>query len=205
MPLVPLTYAAVGVLIARLRNTHRVTGPAPRPLASAYRLGGAAIWLAVAAGLLGSLLHFEEAVAQSSCSNVPQRALVAEMERHRQPGEWVLLDEGVVRPVQRLGYLWLLEWSGRKVGDARLLRNGIKRELAERPTFLTVVNDGSVPMVFEKQGLPLLPSEAGVAGPPAREGGPAGDGGTGLYRVTARGATLLAHQPPPTCDHLRIN
>ncbi|MDP8924929.1 MAG: glycosyltransferase family 39 protein, partial [Chloroflexota bacterium] len=199
MPLVPIAYAAVGVLVARLLATDG------RSFARAYRLGGAGLWLAMAAGLLGSLLHFEQAVAASGCSNAPQRALVAEMERHRLPGEWVLLDETVVRPVQRLGYLWLLEWSGRKVGDARLLRNGVKRELAERPTFLTVVNDGSVATVFVKQGLPLLASASQEIPPHLREGGKLGDGGTGLYRVTAEGATLLAFQPPPTCDHLRTN
>ena len=200
MPLVPLAYAAVGVLVAALLAT-----PARPPGVWAYRLGGVGIWLALAAGLLGSLLHFEAAVAASGCSNAPQRALVAEMERHRQPGEWVLLDEGVLRSVQKLGYLWLLEWSGQKVGEARLLRNGIKRELAERPTFLTVVNDGSVTMVFEKQGLPLLAPESRALSLPSREDGRSGDGGTGLYRVTAAGATLLAYQPPPTCDHLRVN
>lgn len=200
MPLVPLTYAAVGVLLARL-----LTVPARRPLAAAYRLGGAGIWLAMAAGLLGSLLHFEGTVAAAGCTNAPQRALVAEMERHRLPGEWVLLDDGVVRSAQRFGYLWLLEWSGRKVGDARLLRNGVKKELAERPTFLTVVNDGDVSKVFEKQGLPLLESESQPIPPHLREGQKIGDGGTGLYRVTAQGATLLAYQPPPSCDHLRAN
>ena len=203
MPLVPLTYAAVGVLVS-----HLLTRPARHRSAWAYRLGGAGIWLALVTGLLGSLLHFEETVTASGCTNAPQRALVAKMERHRLPGEWVLLDEGVLRSVQRLGYVWLLEWSGRKFGDARLLRNGVKKELAERPTFLTVVNDGSVAMVFEKQGLPLLapePGDSGAIHPPGPESRTSGDGGTGLYRVTAQGATLLAYQPPPSCDHLRAN
>src|SRR6185503_2839150 len=93
------------------------------------------------AGLLGSLLHFESVAIASDCTNAPQRQFVAELERQLQPGEWILLDQGVLPSAERMGYLTLLELSSKKVGEASLGRGGVWDELRERPSFVTAVSD----------------------------------------------------------------
>lgn len=203
MPLVPLTYVAVGVLGADLLARGGSAGGARwRGLAA----GG--VWLVLAGGMLAALLRFEAVALANGCTNAPQRALVAEAERHRSPGESVLLDEGVVRPAERLGYLGLLEWSRARVSEASLRRGGVWAELAERPSFLTAVDDGKAVALFERQGLPLLPPAIVPVHPARRDPRPSrkkGDGGIGLYRVSAQGALLLAYDPHPGCGSLRLN
>ena len=194
MPVVPLAYAAVGALVAGLG-----AGASRRRFPIARIVTGIGLWAVLAAGFLASLSSFEAESAARGCDNSPQRAFVAAMEQHRQPGEWVLLNQGVVRPAERLGYLQLLEWSGRKVGSTRLIRRGVWDELRERPTFLTVVNQGQASAVFERQGIPIIISPA-AASPPASEPSALPADGVGLYRVTAHGATLLADRPSASCE-----
>lgn len=201
MPLVPLVYTAVGVFGAGL-----LAGPGGRSLFRRVTVG--AVALSMLAGLLGSLLQFESAAAANGCTNAPQRAFLAELERQRLPGEWVLLDDGAVRPAERLGYLTMLELAGKKVGEASLRRGGVWRELAERPTFLTAVDDGQAADLFENQRLPLLPQTVLPTHPARQEpalDGKKRDGGIGLYRVSDRGAALIAYDPEPGCGGLRIN
>jgi hypothetical protein len=198
MPLVPLVYVAVAVLLAR-GLTMRVQW------VRAAAIGVSAV---VLAGLLGSLLQFESAVLASDCTNGPQRRFVAELERQLAPGEWILLDQGILPSAERMGYLTLLELSSKKVGEASLGRGGVWEELRERPSFLTAVSDGKASMVFEKQGLPLLPQTVTAVDPALREPGPDGrklPQGIGLYRVNAEGATLLAYDASPGCGDLRTN
>ena len=198
MPLVPLVYVAVAVLLARLW-----TLPA---LGAKILAAGAA--LVMVGGLLTSLLHFQSEMIANDCTNVPQRAFVATLERHLQPGEWILLDEGVLPSAERLGYLTLLELSSKRVGEANLERRGVWDELRERPSFLTAVRDGKANQVFEKQGLALLPQSVSAVHPASRQPGPDGRTpaqGIGLYRVSAVGATLLAHDAEPGCADLLTN
>ncbi len=203
MPLVPLVFVAIGVCGARyLAMPIRSRSGALR---AAAVLGA---WLAILGGTLLSLVRFESAALAADCTNAPQRAFVAVIEQHRAPGEWVLLDEGLLPSGERMGYLTLLELSGRKIGEATLGRGGIRRELAERPSFLTAVSDGKAAGLFERQGVALLPhAEEPVllARRAERPSGNRGAGGIGLYRVTAQGATLLAHDPEPGCGNLRLN
>ena len=109
---------------------------------------------------------------------------------------------------ERLGYLTLLEMSSKRVGKASLERRGVWDELRERPSFLTAVRDGKATQVFEKQGLALLPQSVDAVHPAARERGPHGSTpaqGIGLYRVSAEGAMLLAHDAEPGCANLFTN
>jgi hypothetical protein len=159
-------------------------------------------------GALSSLLHFESEVIANDCTNVPQRAFVAELERQLRPGEWVLLDQGVLPSAESLGYLTLLELSSKRVGEASFGRRGVWDELRERPSFLTAVSDGKASQIFEKQGLSLLPQVVTAVHPAAREAGPDGRRpmqGIGLYRVSVEGAALLAHDPEPGCADLFTN
>jgi hypothetical protein len=198
MPLVPLVYVAIGVLLARAAVAR---GMWPR-------LAAAGLGVVMMAGMLRSLLHFESAAIASDCTNAPQRAFVAELERHRQPGEWVLLDQGVLSSAERMGYLTLLELSGTKVGEASFGRGRVWDELRERASFLTAVDDGKAASLFEKQGLPLLPQAIAPVHPARREAGPDGKRskqGISLYRVHAQGAALLAHDPQPGCGNLWVN
>src|SRR5690606_3877974 len=131
-----------------------------------------------------SLWHFEEEVLAVGCTNAPQRAFVAEMERHLRPGEWILLDQGVLSSGERFGYLTILELSSRKVGQVGLGRGKIWDELDERPSFLTAVRDGKALTLFERQGLPLLPQDIRPDHPAYRLPGPdgrVGIQGIGLY------------------------
>src|SRR5205823_3006810 len=144
----------------------------------------------------------------NGCSNAPQRAFVAELERYRVPGEWLLLDEGAVRPAERHGYLSLLEFSGRKVGQVALGHGGIWQELVERASFLTAVDDAKAASLFERQGLPLLPQALFSVHPARTESSPDGrrpQGGIGLYRVSRQGAELLGYNPRPGCGELSLN
>lgn len=203
MPLVPLVYVGVGVLGVQLLAAQ----PENRWIA-VRQVGAAAVAFIMLSGMVASLLQFEATVQENDCTNAPQRAIVAEIERQRLPGEWVLLDEGSVRPAARLGYLTLLELSGQKVGETVLGRGGLLRELAERPTFLTVVDDGKAAGVFRRQGLALLPQTLLPLHPALVEPGSDGrkdDGGIGLYRVSPQGAALLAYNPQPGCGGLRLN
>jgi hypothetical protein len=144
MPLVPLTYIAVGVLIADLLH-----GAADQRFRAARAVCGPRAWVMLTAGFLASLSYYETETMARGCTNAPQRALVGEMDRYRLPDEWLLLDQGVVGSAERLGYLQLLEWSGRKVANVRPIRGGIWDELSERPSFLTVVNERRAAAVFE--------------------------------------------------------
>jgi len=198
MPLVPLVYVAVAVLLARVLTLH---APWPRIVAT-----GTALFMM--GGMLTSLLDFQSEMIASDCTNVPQRTFVSELERQLRPGEWILFDQGVLPSAERLGYVTLLELSRKRVGEASLERRGIWRELRERPSFLTAVSDGKVTQVFEKQGLALLPQTVSALHPAARAAGPDGRTpmqGIGLYRVTAEGATLLAHDAEPGCADLLTN
>jgi 4-amino-4-deoxy-L-arabinose transferase-like glycosyltransferase len=198
MPLVPLVYAAVAVLLARIVALN----------AYVPRLLGAGTLLLTMGGMATSLLHFQAQMITNDCTNVPQRAFVAELNRQLHPGEWILLDEGVLPSAERLGYVTLLELSSKRIGEASLERRGVWKELQERPSYLTAVSDGKANQVFEKQGMSLLPQTVTPTHPAARE--PAPDGrrpmqGIGLYRVTSDGATLLAHDPEPGCANLLTN
>jgi hypothetical protein len=198
MPVVPLVYVAVAVLLART-GTLRARIP---------RIAAAGVALVMMGGMLSSLRHFQSEMIANDCTNAPQRAFVAELERRLQPGEWVLIDEGVLPSAERLGYLTLLELSSKRVGEANLERRGVWDELRERPSFLTAVRDGKATQVFEKQGLALLPQSVSAVHPASRERGPDGSTpaqGIGLYRVSAEGATLLAHDPEPGCADLLTN
>lgn len=203
MPLVPLVFVAVGVLFGDILDRSSST------LAQASRrIAVLGVWTVLVSGMLLSLFRFEAAMTAANCTNAPQRSFVAELERQETPGEWILLDEGVVRSAERVGYLTILELSGARVGEARLQRGGVWDQLAERASFLTAVNDGKAMAVFERQGLPLLP-QAVLQEHPAQlqpdADGRRADGGIGLYRVTATGATLLAHDADPGCGTLQVN
>jgi Dolichyl-phosphate-mannose-protein mannosyltransferase len=198
MPLIPLVSVAIGVFLARLLTAR---GHWPRAVA-------ATAGLLMMGGMLSSLLHFESLALANDCTNKPQRAFVAELQRQLRPGEWILLDQGVLPSAERLGYLTLLELSSKRVGEASFGRGGVWRELDERPSFLTAVSDGKAAHVFEKQGLPLLPQAVNAVHPATRESGPDGRmpmQGIGLYRVTAGGAILLAHDAEPGCANLLTN
>jgi 4-amino-4-deoxy-L-arabinose transferase-like glycosyltransferase len=198
MPLVPLVYVAVAVLLARLVASR---GYLPR-------LVGLGVTLVMVGRMLTSLTQFQTEMIANDCTNVPQRAFVAELNRRIHPGEWILLDEGVLPSAERLGYLTLLELSSKRVGETRLERQGVWKELRERPSFLTAVSDGKAKQVFEKQGMPLLPQTVTPTHPASRT--PDANGsvpmqGIGLYRVTSEGATLLTHDAEPGCADLRTN
>ena len=198
MPLIPLVYVAVAVMLARVL-TLRATGP------SIVAAGAALLMMG---GMLTSLRHFQSEMIANDCTNRPQRLFVAELERQLRPGEWILHDEGVLPAAERLGYLTLLELSSRRVGEASLERRGVWDELRERPSFLTAVRDWKAAQVFEKQGLALLPRSVSAVHPAARESGADGSRpaqGIGLYRVSAEGATLLAHDAEPGCADLLTN
>jgi hypothetical protein len=158
--------------------------------------------------MLTSLLHFQTEMIANDCTNVPQRAFVADLNRQLHPGEWILLDEGVLPSAERLGYLTLLELSSKRVGETRLERQGVWKELRERPSFLTAVSDGKANQVFEKQGMTFLPQTVTPTHPASREPGANGRvpmQGIGLYRVTPEGAALLARDAEPGCADLRTN
>jgi len=198
MPLVPVTYVAISVLLIDVVARPR----------SWLRLAAVSAGVLLAAGLLTSVQQFEEVAIANHCTNTPQRGFIAELERQLQPGEWTLLDQGVLPPGERFGYLTLLELSSKKVGEASLGRGGVWEALRERPSFLTAVSDGKVDLVFEKQGLPLLPQTVAPIDPALRQPGPDGRKpvqGIGLYRVSAEGAALLAYEPQPGCGDLRID
>ncbi len=198
MPLVPPIYVAIAVVLVRGMQARARWIQAAAACASILML----------AGLLGSLLQFESVAIANDCTNAPQRYFVAELERQLQPGEWILLDQGVLPSAERMGYLSLLELSSKKVGEASLGRGGVWEELRERQSFLTAVSDGKASMVFEKQGLPLLPQQVAAVHPALREPGPDGRKpaqGIGLYRVSAEGATLLAYDAQPGCGDLLTN
>src|SRR5207248_6088622 len=181
MPLVPLVYVAVAVFLVRGMLARARWAQAAAACASVLML----------TGLLGSLLHFESVAIAIDCTNAPQRRFVAELEQQLQPGEWILLDQGVLPSGERFGYLTLLELSSKKVGEASLGRGGVWDELRERPSFLTAVSDGKASLLFEKQGLPLLPQTVTAVDPALREPGPDGrkpPQGIGLYRVSPEGA-----------------
>jgi 4-amino-4-deoxy-L-arabinose transferase-like glycosyltransferase len=198
MPVVPVVYVSMALLLVRVFTSG----------SHAARVTAATAGLLTIGGLLGSLLHFESVALANDCTNRPQRAFVAELGHQLRPGEWILLDEGVLPSAERLGYLTLLELSSRRVGEARFDRRGVWKELRERPSFLTAVNDGKAAQVFEKQGLPLLPQTVASIHPGAREPGSNGRlpmQGIGLYRVSPEGATLLAHDAEPGCADLVTN
>jgi 4-amino-4-deoxy-L-arabinose transferase-like glycosyltransferase len=198
MPLVPLVYVAVAVMLARIAA---LSGLLPSTV-------GAGAALLMMGGSLSSLRDFQAQMIANDCTNAPQRAFVAELNRQLRPGEWILLDEGVLPSAERLGYLTLLELSSKRVGEAGLERRGIWKELRERPSYLTAVSDGKVAQVFEKQGMALLPQTVGAIHPAARAAGPTSRTpaqGVGLYRVTPEGAALLAHDPEPGCADLLTN
>lgn len=198
MPLIPLVYIATAVFLARFISSGRHW----------QRAAAIGAGLTLAGGTLASLLHFESEMVASDCTNAPQRAFVAELERQLRPGEWILLDQGQLPSAERLGYLTLLELSSKRVGEASFGRRGVHEELAERPSFLTAVSDGKAAQVFEQQGLPLLPQAVSPVHPSRRAAGPDGRvpmQGIGLYRVSAEGAALLAHDAEPGCAGLRTN
>jgi 4-amino-4-deoxy-L-arabinose transferase-like glycosyltransferase len=198
MPLIPLVYVAVAVLLAGLGASR---GYLPR-------LVSLSVLLLMVGRMLTSLTQFQAEMIANDCTNVPQRSFVAELNRQTRPGEWILLDEGVLPSAERLGYVTLLELSSKRVGETRLERQGVWKELRERPSFLTAVSDGKANQVFEKQGMPLLPQTVTPTHPASRA--PDANGrvpmqGIGLYRVTTEGATLLAHDAEPGCADLRTN
>jgi hypothetical protein len=198
MPLVPLVHVAVAVLLARIAAL-------PGLLPGTVGVGAA---LMMTGGALSSLHGFQVQMIANDCTNVPQRAFVAELYRQLHPGEWILLDEGVLPSAERLGYLTLLELSSKRVGEASLERRGVWNELRERPSFLTAVSDGQAAQVFEKQGMALLPQTVSAVHPAARMPNPSGRTpaqGIGLYRVTPDGATLLAHDAEPGCADVLTN
>jgi hypothetical protein len=93
MPLVPLIEVAIAVFLVRM--------VALRPVW--LRIVAASIGLVAIAGSLGSLVQFESAMIADDCTNRPQRAFIAELERQSRPGEWILLDQGVLPSAERLG------------------------------------------------------------------------------------------------------
>ncbi len=197
MPLVPLIHVAMAVFLVRAvrQSVWR----------HAVALG---MVLVVLVGSFGSLVRYESTMLAADCTNRPQRAFIAELERQSRPDEWILLDEGVLPPAERLGYLTLLELSSKRVGETSLQRQGARTELDERSSYLTAVSDGKAVQVFEKQRLPLLPQTVAAVHPALRE--PGADGrrpmqGIGLYRVTTEGAALLYHDAAPGCGDLRTN
>jgi hypothetical protein len=197
MPLVPLVHVAMAVFLVRVARQ------------SAWRHAVAlGVALVMLVGSFGSLVQFESMMLAADCTNRPQRAFIAELERQSRPDEWILLDEGVLPSAERLGYLTLLELSSKRVGETSLQRQGAREELDERASYLTAVIDGKAIQVFEKQGLPLLPQTVAPVHPALRE--PGADGrrprlGIGLYRVTAEGAALLYHDALPGCGELHVN
>ena len=198
MPLIPIVDVALADFLVRVIATGRTWA----------RVAAAGAGLLVLGGALASLLQFESEALANDCTNVPQRAFVAEIERQLLPGEWILLDQGVLPSAERLGYLTLLELSSKRVGEASFDRRGVWQALKDRPSFLTAVSDGKAVQIFEKQGLALLPQSVAAVHPAARE--PGADGrtpmqGIGLYRVSPEGALLLAHDPTPGCAALFTN
>jgi hypothetical protein len=198
MPLVPLIFVAIAVLL--VRGIARF-GTWPRVVAVAM----AAVLLG---GMQAQLMQFESVVLAADCTNDPQREMVGHLEAHMLPGEWILLDQGVLPSAERMGYLTLLELSSRKIGEGSFGRNKIWDELEDRSSFLTMVSDGKAVQIFEKQRLPLLPQTVTSVHPALREPGPDGrrpPQGVGLYRVSPAGAHLLAHDPEPGCGTLLTN
>jgi 4-amino-4-deoxy-L-arabinose transferase-like glycosyltransferase len=198
MPLVALVDVAIAVFLARMIATG---GRWPRV---AVTVAG----LLMLSSSLASLLQFQSEAFANDCTNVPQRAFVAELERQIRPGEWILFDQGVLPSAERLGYATLLELSSKRVGEASFSRRGVWKELQDRASFLTAVSDGKATQVFEKQGLPLLPQSVTSIDPARRDTGTDGHmpaQGIGLYRVSAEGALLLAHDPEPGCADLLTN
>lgn len=198
MPLAPLVFVAIAVLLVQGIAQY---GSWPRVLAVSM----ATVLLA---GFQAQLMQFESAVLAADCTNDPQREMVGHLEAHLLPGEWILLDQGVLPSAERMGYLTLLELSSRKVGEGSFGRGKIWDELADRPSFLTMVSDGKAIQTFEKQRLPLLPQTVTVVHPALRELGRDGrrpPQGVGLYRVSPAGAQLLAHDPEPGCGALLTN
>jgi 4-amino-4-deoxy-L-arabinose transferase-like glycosyltransferase len=198
MPLVPLVFVAIAVLL--VHGMMRV-GSWPRLLAFAMT----AVLLV---GMQAQLMRFESVVLAADCTNDPQREMIGHLEQHLLPGEWILLDEGVLPSAERMGYLTLLELSSRRIGDGSFGRNKIWDELEDRPSFLTLVIDGKAVQTFEKQRLPLLPQTVTPVHPALRAPGPDGrrpPQGVGLYRVSPAGAQLLAYDPEPGCGTLLTN
>ena len=68
MPLVPLVYVAVAVLLARMG-----TLPAPGP-----RIVAVSAALLMMGGMLSSLRHFQSEMIANDCTNRPQRTFVAD-------------------------------------------------------------------------------------------------------------------------------
>ena len=198
MPLVPLVFVAIAVLL--VQGIARF-GSWPRVLAATTAV-------VLLGGGQAQLMHFESVVLAADCTNDPQREMIGHLEAQLLPGEWILLDQGVLPSAERMGYLTLLELSSRKVGEGSFGRGKIWDELAERPSFLTLVIDGKAVQTFEKQRLPLLRQSVTVVHPALREPGPNGrrpPQGVGLYRVSPAGAQLLAHDPEPGCGTLLTN
>ena len=198
MPLVPLIFVAISVLLVHVIMRF---GSWPRVLA----VGMTAVLLG---GMQAQLMHFESVVLAADCTNDPQREMIGHLEQHLLPGEWILLDQGVLPSAERMGYLTLLELSSRKIGEGSFGRNKIWDELEDRPSFLTLVSDGKAVQIFEKQKLPLLRQTVTPVHPALREPGPDGKRppqGVGLYRVSPAGAQLLAHDPEPGCGALLTN
>jgi 4-amino-4-deoxy-L-arabinose transferase-like glycosyltransferase len=198
MPLVPLTFVAIAVFLVKIAADRTAW----------VRLTAASAGVLLIGGTLASLIQFESVSLANGCTNVPQRAFVAELERQLRPREWVLLDQGVLSSGERVGYLTLLELSSMKVGEASLGRGGVWEELRARPSFLTAVSDNKASLVFTKQGLPLLPQSVSAVHPALRESDADGRKpiqGIGLYRVSAEGASLLAHDAQPGCGTLRTS
>jgi len=198
MALVPLTYVAIAVFLVRAVAQR---GGWPRVVA-------VSVTALMMTGMQMSLTRFEAVALANDCTNIPQRAFVGQIERHLLPGEWILLDQGVLPSGERMGYLTLLELSSKKVGESSFGRGKIRRELEERSSFLTAVSDGKASSIFEAQGLPLLPQTVTAVHPALRE--PGTDGrrpaqGVGLYRVGADGVVLLFHDPSPGCGDLRAD
>ncbi|MCC7369540.1 MAG: glycosyltransferase family 39 protein [Chloroflexi bacterium] len=198
MPLVPLAFVAIAVLlvqgIGQFRGWPRVVG--------------AATGLVLMAGMQTQLMHFESVALAADCSNDPQREMIGHLEAQMYPNEWILLDQGSLPSAERMGYLTLLELSRRKIGEGSFGRGKIWDELSDRDSFLTLVSDGKATQLFEKQRLPLLPQTVAAVHPALRQ--PGSDGalppqGIGLYRVTRDGAQLLAHDSEPGCGALLLN
>ena len=194
MPLVPLTFVAISVTLVQAIMRF---GSWPRVLA-------VAMTAVLLGGMQAQLMHFESVVLAADCTNDPQREMIGHLEQHLLPGEWILLDQGVLPSAERMGYLTLLELSSRKVGEGSFGRNKIWDELEDRPSFMTLVIDGKAIQTFEKQRLPLLPQTVTPVHPALREPGPDGrrpPQGVGLYRVSPAGAQLLAHDPRARLRH----
>lgn len=197
MPLVPLVLVATGIALVGVMNT----SPFQKDIGG-RQLVVFAIVGAFGAGSLFSLTQFESQAIAHDCTNAPQRAFVQELVRDLAPGEWILLDNSVVQPSERMAYLGLLEWSSARVGEVQLRRGGLRKELETRASFVTAVADVSARRLFTDEGYKLLPDDV-----PPKIIGPSRDispdsalrNGIGLYRVTSAGARLLAYNPKPGC------